>query len=76
MNDDWQPGQDPAVASAEDVEGIGGVEPFIGPPGTCFGEGWLPEMADRAQESECEDVNYTRRPGESRIKYATSRFPI
>jgi hypothetical protein len=33
MNDDWQPGHDPAVTPAEDVEGIGGGEPFIDPPG-------------------------------------------
>jgi hypothetical protein len=45
MDDDWQPGHDSPVTPAEDVEGIDGGEPFIGPPGTCFGEGWLPEMA-------------------------------
>ena len=45
MEDDWQPGHEPPVTPAEDVEEIGGVEPFIGHPGTCFGEGCLPEMA-------------------------------
>jgi hypothetical protein len=33
MNDDWQPGHDPAVWLAEDVEEIDGGEAFIGPPG-------------------------------------------
>jgi hypothetical protein len=45
MDNDRQPGHDASATPAEDVEEIDGGESFIGPPGTCFGEGWLPEMA-------------------------------
>jgi hypothetical protein len=75
MDDDWQPGHDPPATPEEDVEEIGGGEPFIGPPGTCFGEGWLPEMAAGLRKASAKTSIIRRRP-RTPLEYATSWFPI